>query len=169
MSAVFLLEVSWGRGKRNKGKEWYPTHSGPAVATLPHTVPLTPCRENRLSDMCGANCSLCHLRHKTSLYFYYMERSLAVWGESAPVAWHHIPPCLLIGLGIYCNAIVLDWIGPVLTLMMPSSLNLESLLLCWRPYMGMGMYGVQVEGRTSSIWPCEDNLHACDSALLFWG
>lgn len=64
-----------------------------------------------------------------------------LWSHSAPVAWHHISPCLLIGLGIYCNAIVLDGIGPVLTLMMPSSLNLESLLLCWRPYMGMGMYG----------------------------
>lgn len=36
---------------------------------------------------------------------------------------------------------MLDGIGPVLTLMMPSSLNLESLLLCWRPYIGMGVYG----------------------------
>lgn len=38
MSAVFLLEVSCGQGKRNKGKEWYPTHPGSAVATLPHTL-----------------------------------------------------------------------------------------------------------------------------------
>lgn len=45
-------------------------------------------------------------------------------------------PCLLKGSGIYCNAIVLDGIGPVPTLMMPPSLNLESLLPCWRPYVG---------------------------------
>lgn len=32
--------------------------------------------------------------------------------------------CLLKGSGIYCNAIVLDGIGPVLTPMQPSSLNL---------------------------------------------
>lgn len=101
---------------------------------------------------CGTNCSLCYLCRKTSLYFYckHEVRELlgcarglftSLWSQSAPLAWHRISPCLLIGLGIYCNAIVLDGIGPVLTLMMPSSLNLESLLLCWRPYMGMGMYG----------------------------
>lgn len=37
-------------------------------------------------------------------------------------------PCPLIGLRIYCNAIVLDRIDPVLTRMMPSSVNLEALL-----------------------------------------
>lgn len=65
------------------------------------------------------------------------------WSQSAPVAWHHISPGLLIGLGIYCNAIVLDGIGLELPPMMSSSLNLEALLLCWRPYMGM----VHVWGR----------------------
>lgn len=63
------------------------------------------------------------------------------WKHSALVAWHHILSCLLIGLGIYCNSIVLDRIGPILTLMMPSSLNLESSLVWWRPYMWMGMHG----------------------------
>lgn len=176
MSAVFLLDLLWGRGKRNKGKEWYPTHPRPTVATLPHTF--YPLHLQEIDwGMCGTNCSLCCLCHKTSLYFYYKhvkqsapwlcERT-SLWSQSAPVAWHHISPCLLIGLGIYCNAIVLDGIGPVLTLMMPSSLNLEPLLLCWRPYMRMGMYGggsgFQVEGRTPSVWPCKDNFHACDSA-----
>lgn len=130
MSAVFLLEVSWGWGKRNKGKEWYPTH--PAVATLPHTF--TPPTHYQEVDweICGANCSLSYSRRDTLLYFYYkfeavfgcVRRHLpveTVW----PVAWHHISPRLLIGLGIYCNAIVLDRIGPALTLMMPSSLNLH--------------------------------------------
>lgn len=40
-----------------------------------------------------------------------------------PAAWLFSPACLLKGSGIYCNAIVFDGIGPVLTLMMPSSLN----------------------------------------------
>lgn len=86
-----------------------------------------------------------------SLYLHYQKNWLLLgcvrklftsqWSQSSTVAWHHISPCLLIGLGIYCNAIVLDGIGPVLTLMMLSSLNLESLLLSWRPYMGTGTYG----------------------------
>ncbi len=78
----------------------------------------------------------------------------SLWSQSAPVAWHHISPCLLIGLGIYCNAIVLDRIGPVLTMMMAFSMNLESLLHCWGPDMGMGMYGesgFQVKGRIPSL------------------
>lgn len=35
----------------------------------------------------------------------------SLWSQSTLVAWHHNSPCLLMGLGIYCNAIVVrqDW------------------------------------------------------------
>ncbi len=96
-----------------------------------------------------------------SLALYEDRLFTSLWSQSAPVAWHHISPCLLTGLGIYCNAIVLDRIGPVLTMMMPLSLNLESLLLCWGPYTGTGMCeggsGFQVEKHTPSFWPSIDN------------
>lgn len=145
MSAVFLLEGSWGQGKRNKGKEWYPTHPRPTVATLPHTLPPRPCppclpplkHTDTHSHTPPGNrrCSLCNVCHKTSLYFITTSVfSGCVGGGGGGIV--HLPvesicpgrlashlPCLLIGLGIYCNAIVFDGIGPVLTLMMPSSLN----------------------------------------------
>lgn len=68
MSAVFLLEVSCGQGKRNKGKEWYPTHPGSAVATLPHTLYPPPTPPGNCA-ICGANRSLCFSCHKALVAF----------------------------------------------------------------------------------------------------
>lgn len=100
--------------------------------------------------MCGTNRSLCLRCHKMLLGCIRGPfTSLQSWFASD--AWHYMAPCLLQGLGIYCNAIVLDGIGPVLTLMMPSSLNLESLLLSWRPYIWPCM------GCTLLVFPCKDN------------
>lgn len=185
MSAVFLLEVSWGRGKRNKRKEWYPTHPRPTVATLPHTFYPLHYTSRKSTERCVAQIVACVIFATEHLCIFITdmrnraprlcERTVHLPVESVcpALAWHRISPCLLIGLGIYCNAIVLDGIGPVLTLMMPSSLNLESLLLCWRPYMGMGMYE---EGGLGSKW--KDVHHPPDPVKticmlviqpLFWG
>lgn len=86
MSAVFLLEVSWGRGKRNKGMEWYPTHPRPAVATLPHTfLPLSHFQETDWAQ--SVACVI--YAEKTSLYFYYKHQKWsAPWLREETV---HLP------------------------------------------------------------------------------
>lgn len=140
--------------------------SNTAIYLYPNPLPHTP-PGNRLSDTWRkpiVACATSAIKH--SLYFYYKhQKQRAPWlcettahlpvESLCPLAWHYISPCLLIGLGIYCNAIVLDGIGLVLTLMMPSSLNLESLLLCGRPCCVWGWAcmeeGVDSKGRTHTI------------------
>lgn len=142
MSAVFLLNESWGRRRWNKGgEEWCPTRPRRAVATLPrnhtHTSPPSPpCRSPTKRH---TSCGPCLLGTDAPWLLGGLFPSL--WSQSAAVAWHFVSPRPPKGLGIYCNAIVLDRIGPVMTLMMSSSSNLDPSLLRWRPHVGMVTYG----------------------------
>lgn len=138
MSAVFLLNESWGRRRWNKGgEEWCPTRPRRAVATLPGNHTHIP--PSRSRTMRHTSCGPCLLCKDAPWLLGGLFTSL--WSQSAAVAWHCISPRLLKGLRIYCNAIVLDRIGPVMTLMMASSSNLDSSLLHWRPHVGMVTYG----------------------------
>lgn len=145
------------RSRQEKQREGVIPNTSPALCSNTATSLLTTYASRKQTERCsrGTKCSLCSWCHSLSLYFTFTfttntrkgssfgsvrELFSSLWSQSAPVAWHHISPCLLVGTGIYCNAIVLDRIGPVLTLMMPSSLNLESLLLSWRRHVGTAMY-----------------------------
>ena len=65
-------------------------------------------------------------------------------------AWHPISPCLLTGLGIYCNAIVLVGIGPVLSLMMPS-IEIEVIIAQLEARHGDGQAWSMEEGEELKV------------------
>lgn len=120
-----------GSGKTNEVREWYPVHPIFTVETLP-----TPLNLWLWAKLCS--CIWNHKHCFLTAFASEAERSLlpcvrglltSLWSPSAPVAWHQPSPSLLTGLGIFCNTIVLDRIGHVLTLMRSSLLNLDSWLL----------------------------------------
>lgn len=174
---IFVGGVVWsGQEKQREGvipNTSRIRRSNTATYPLPSPTPPGNCA------ICGANRSLCFSCHKALLRLcckHQNQQRPAFQASCTPprgatlswFAWHRISPCLLTGLGIYCNAIVLGRIGPVLTPMMPSSLNLQTLFSLLEAMHGDGHVWGQsvflVEGHKPSIWPLKDNFHAGESA-----
>lgn len=166
MSAVFLLEVLWGRGKSKKGKRWYPTHPRHTVATLPHTFqPRPPTHLEEIhSATGGTNCGLCDFNPKNIVVFSACSLCAPPCGAALPRS-----------LGISDHPVGLWAWGFTVIPLCSTGLALSWHWWC-RPHWiqthccsaggrAWGRTCVEEAGKKCkpSVWPCKSNFHAHNS------